>query len=473
MSYASLIFDHVGGGNPPELEFIAVEDGKSGEFVSVQILGASAHNEPLVISVSGYSIIVNLSSSPTGDPLGVYNNTTNTQLATAINNHPEAKLLVTANALSPMETSYTSPQAQGFLSGAGPMEISSTASFSASTMLSASLIIALNAAATYTAEAVVSPQRIVSIQASSSYGMSSVVSGQKTSHLQATSVMDYQAIGALGTIQSASGQATYSVAATANCTLSHNASAQASYSYAATANLKVLRAGLTICDVVKDILLTWGISKPCAAPSFAKENALNVLNQSLQVIWNQAKDRRYWTSKTLTLSVPESGELALTDSIQNVIGHARLSSGELLTPLANAGEKENFEDAYLEESSSRPYAYYVDRSNQDSTDPAKCVLLLVPSYAATVVIDVVLEAPRYTVLDLESCPLCPIPHKYVESLLFPVCRYLSMSSTLFTRPERKESIVNDYQQARMLLDVADPLPAMSSENHRYRKEERE
>lgn len=254
-------------------------------------------------------------------------------------------------------------------------------------------------------------------------------------------------------------------------------SAQAEGVSTASANATLVRTSLTVCDVLRDIMMCWGMEQPCAAPEMAKISALNVLNNAMQVIWNQAKDRNYWTQSTINITFNAGvAESVLSNTIQNVIGPARLSTGELLVPLANISEAENFENAFIEGGlSSIPASYYIERNNQAGADPAKCTMIIspAPTQNITVRLDVVMEAPRYFITDYQSCPLCPIPHKYVESLLMPVCRYLASHSHLFIQRERQEVIQNDYMQAAKLLDVADPLPGQSGENIAYRKGERE
>lgn len=254
-------------------------------------------------------------------------------------------------------------------------------------------------------------------------------------------------------------------------------SAQAEGVSTASANATLVRTSLTICDVLRDIMMCWGMEQPCAAPEMAKISALNVLNNAMQVLWNQAKDRNYWTQSTINVTFNTGvTESILTNTIQNVVGPARLSTGELLVPLANISEAENFADAFVEDGTNNgPVSYYIERNNQAGADPAKCTMIISPAPTGniTVRLDVVTEAPRYFITDFVSCPLCPIPHKYVESLLMPVCRYLASHSHLFIQRERQEVIQNDYMQAAKLLDVADPLPGQSGENIGYRKGERE
>lgn len=244
-----------------------------------------------------------------------------------------------------------------------------------------------------------------------------------------------------------------------------------------SANAIVIRTSLTVCDVLRDILMCWGMEQPCAAPEMAKISALNILNNAMQVLWNQAKDRNYWTQSTITVAFNTGVTTSiLSNTIQNVIGPARLSTGEMLVSLANISEAENFADAFVEDGTNNgPVSYFIERNNQAGADPAKCTMIIspAPTQNITVNLDVVTEAPRYFITDFVACPLCPIPHKYVESLLMPVCRYLASHSHLFIQRERQEIIQNDYMQASKLLDVADPLPGQSGENIGYRKGERE
>jgi len=276
------------------------------------------------------------------------------------------------------------------------------------------------------------------------------------------------------TNKSVSSSAVYgSAVASVNAGLTKKFSASVIATSDASASITVIRNGLTVCDVLRDILMSWGMESPCSAPQMAKIAALNVINQSMQVVWNQAIDRSYWTTSNLSVAITSGSTTSvLANDIQNVTGPVRLTTGELLVPLANVSELENFSASFLDgDSASVPVAYYLDREKQSGADPVKCILNIVPAPSGniTVKMEVVTEAPRYSLLDFDSCPLCPIPHKYVESLLMPVCRHMAMSSHLFIARDRQEAIVNGYAQARLLLDVADPLAGQSGDNIGYRK----
>lgn len=227
--------------------------------------------------------------------------------------------------------------------------------------------------------------------------------------------------------------------------------------------------GMSLCEVVNEVLLVWGVEGKCSAPDFALARAVNDVNGALQTIWNQAADRNYWTNSTITVVFADGeSEKDLDDDIQNVVGPCRLASNNrALTIVGSIGEIENFADLFLDGAiASGPIGYHINRQRQSAEDPAKCTLMIAPaaSGSTSVLLEVVKEAPRYTVADLSSCPLLPIPHKYVETLLLPVARYMATSFFLFSNKEAKESIDAEYAIARNALGLADPLPGKSGDN---------
>jgi hypothetical protein len=225
----------------------------------------------------------------------------------------------------------------------------------------------------------------------------------------------------------------------------------------AKASSRVFRPSTTICDVVADIFLQWGIEKPCAAPDFTKESAINCLNEGMQTVWNEARDRHYWTRQTLSVSYTGgASEIVLSDAVQSVIGPVRYG-GRNLIPMTSPGERHAFYDNYGEVPSF-PVGYHADSRAQTAADPARVALMLLPPpmETTTVTVDVVMEPPRYTVLDLATCPLVPLPHRYIESLLLPVTRYLASKSHLFVNEAGREDIRRGYVMASALLERANP-----------------
>lgn len=269
--------------------------------------------------------------------------------------------------------------------------------------------------------------------------------------------------------------ASYAIEATAKAKLTGAAvffSAGFGISAAATASLTGTESanGVSLCAVVKELLNLWGIEGVCNAPDFAVERALNDVNGAMQTIWNQAADRNYWTSSTLTLTFSAGvSSQDLPSNIQNVVGPCRRSDNRRpLATIGTIGELETFSDLYLDgETADEPLAYHIERMNQSGQDPAKTVLHVTPPVTGAdmdLLLEVVTEAPRFYVGDLSECPILPIPHRYTESLFMPILRYKASSFWLFNNSESKPTIDRDYQLAMEAIGAADPLPGKSGDN---------
>jgi hypothetical protein len=231
------------------------------------------------------------------------------------------------------------------------------------------------------------------------------------------------------------------------------------------------RRGRTVCELVKESLSLWGFLCSKTAPRYALDRAITDLNTAMQMVWNNAEGHDYWSNEALTIPLNDGeDEYTLPDSVQNVVGPCRRADNNRpLTPLNSIGELETFVDLYLNgETASEPLAYHVDRYKQSADDPAKCVFRVVPAVSGATVsftLEVVKECPRYTVDDLNTCPLVPIPHQYAETLLIPIIRYHASSYYLFAAADQtqKETIDREYVQARIALGLADPNPVKMRE----------
>lgn len=235
--------------------------------------------------------------------------------------------------------------------------------------------------------------------------------------------------------------------------------------------------GMSICDVVSAVLAMWGIFCRLSAPGYALDRALSDINQALQLVWNNADGRTFWTNQTLEIILGD-GESSqdLGDDIQTVTGPCRRQDNRLpLSTIGTIGELETFTDTYLDGNATDvPVAYHIERLAQAGNDPARTIFhtnSAVSGVDVTFLLEVVKEAPRFTRGDLVACPLVPIPHGYVESLLLPVARYNASSYYLFRLTDQKETIDREYQQARKQLGLADPLPGNSGDNKKKGPEE--
>lgn len=235
--------------------------------------------------------------------------------------------------------------------------------------------------------------------------------------------------------------------------------------------------GMTVGDVIDDLVRLCGYRSRCGAPADAIARAINDINLAMQTVWNQAKDRDYWTNVTLPITLA-NGQFssALPDDVQNVVGPCRRAdSGRILANIGTIGEFENFAGLYLSgRTVTEPVAYHIKRDahNSPGLDSALCTLLVTPPVSGasiTFSLDVVKEAPRYTKYEVEGGNILPIPHSYTESLLLPIARYHMSNSHFFRDKENKESIQREYLRAAAALGLADPLPGMSGDNRGFRK----
>lgn len=256
-------------------------------------------------------------------------------------------------------------------------------------------------------------------------------------------------------------------------------SLQAQALQAATATATITGAsdsrGMSICELVSDQLAMWGVMCRHVAPDFVIARAIADLNAALQLVWNNAEGRNYWSNETITITLlAAASSQDLANDIQNVVGPCRLEANRRpLVPLGTLGELETFEDMYLNgETTTEPLAYHIDRMNQVGSDPAKCVFHVVPAVTAETdfLLEVVKEAPRFSEDDLNDCPLLPIPHRYVETLLRPIAIYLGSTFIMFRKADMKASIDREYQQAMISLGLADPLPGDAGDNKNKREE---
>lgn len=231
---------------------------------------------------------------------------------------------------------------------------------------------------------------------------------------------------------------------------------------------------LDVPRVIAEALSLWGFLCVKNAPAFAVNRALNDLNQSMQLVWNNARERAFWSRSTITVTITEDATTTtLGNDIQNVIGPCRRSDNKRpLVPVGSIGEIETFPDLFLDgETASEPVAYHVERTIQSGTEPAKCVLHVYPAPTGDdfeLSIDVVKEAPRYNLVDVQRYTPLTIPHKYVETLLLPVLRYHASTFYLFQAKDMKETIDREYQQAKISLGLADPLPGKAGDNREER-----
>ena len=225
---------------------------------------------------------------------------------------------------------------------------------------------------------------------------------------------------------------------------------------------------LTVEDVLLDVFMVWSLEGPCVVAEHYRRRAINDLNRAIQMIWNQSGENNYWTNSTLKINFEAGrGEHPLPNNIQNVSGDVRIhESRDPLIALSHRSEVDHFKDLYLDSrESDTPMAYYIDRQSQAGNDPVQASLLICPTPKENTVIclEVTNEAPRFTWEDYTKRTEIPIPHKYIESLLLPVVRYMAANFWLYSGGEEKrQAMAADYADVARQIGLADPIPVKDS-----------
>lgn len=222
---------------------------------------------------------------------------------------------------------------------------------------------------------------------------------------------------------------------------------------------------VTVNSVIKDIFSLWGIENPDASVQDARNRAMNDLNAAVQMVWQNPEKLNYFSRDTITVTVEaNTGSIAIPPE-QNLLGPVRLPSTlQALDPIDTKYEFENYATLYFDDSlpPGPPVAYYLDREGQSGPDAVSLTLKVVPEPTedTDIELDVITVAPAYTWTDYcagsaTGTPI-PLPHGYGESLLLPIARKSASSYFLFFKEERRTSIEEDYQRARLMLGIAAP-----------------
>jgi hypothetical protein len=223
--------------------------------------------------------------------------------------------------------------------------------------------------------------------------------------------------------------------------------------------------GLTVRDVINDILLLWGVSIPFTADKSMLRRAIHDMNAGLQIVWALAKDDDYFSRITLTLTFAASqSQQTLPENVLTILGPARFAtSGQPLRPITNRSQFDSYGPIFLGQlgfavPNAMPQAFFIEKLNSPTPDDVISIFHIVPAPTASTsfLLDVSTEAPRYVWNDYETATPVQFPHKYVDSVLLPICRYKAMTSYLLPNPDVKPSLVADYQSALRLIGAVDP-----------------
>lgn len=221
---------------------------------------------------------------------------------------------------------------------------------------------------------------------------------------------------------------------------------------------------LSIAQVRDDLLSKLGIESVADASALALQDTLVAFNGALQILQTAGQD--YFTRQTLSQTISAgTATYMIGQNVQAVLGPIRLN-GSPLNALTSRGEFDQYSRIFggataYGPGSGTPKAYFVQNlRNGTIGDINRIFIWLAPAPVTTGVleIEVVNDAPAYTVGDLSSSEQPPIAQNYTESILLPIARYLVTRSNQFSRQDLLQQLTTDYQVAMQRLGLSGGFP---------------
>ena len=223
---------------------------------------------------------------------------------------------------------------------------------------------------------------------------------------------------------------------------------------------------LTISQVRDDLLSKLGIEDAALASALALQDVVVAINGAMQMLQTAGED--YFTRQHLTVALAAgTASYTLAGAVQAVLGPIRMSaSGAPLRALASRGELDQYDRIVLGSTTygaaaGTPRAYWVENLRAGTTgDINQINLFFCPTPNATLNVDVevVDDAPSYSVSDLSGSTVLPIAQNYTESILLPIARMLVTRSSQFSRADILAQLTTDGQAAMQRLGLAGGFP---------------
>jgi len=222
---------------------------------------------------------------------------------------------------------------------------------------------------------------------------------------------------------------------------------------------------LTISQAYSDLLSKLGIESQAGVSTLVQTDCVIAINGALQVL--QTAGEEYFTRETITLTLAAgTAAYVIPASVQSVIGPVRYNDEIPLKGLTSRGEYDQFDRIFLGETdygaaAGTPIAYWPESIRSGSSgDIVRTTIYLAPapSGAGTLVVEVVNDAPTYTISNLADSTVLPVAQNYTESIFLPIARMLVTRSSQFSRPDLLAQLTEDYQRAMATLGLAGGFP---------------
>ncbi len=224
---------------------------------------------------------------------------------------------------------------------------------------------------------------------------------------------------------------------------------------------------LQIIQVRNDLLSKLGIEDATTASALVLQDVVVAINGAMQLLQSAGQD--YFTREEITVGIYAGTSIyAISRNVQSVLGPVRLDDEKPLFALESQGQYDQFDRMFIGGDNygpgdGEPMAYWVKYLREGSTgDVCSIELFLAPKpvSAGTIVIEVVNDAPAYTVADLSSTAELPVAQDYTESIFLPIARKLVMRSSQFSRPDLAEKLEADAAVAMQRLGFSGGFPNM-------------
>lgn len=222
---------------------------------------------------------------------------------------------------------------------------------------------------------------------------------------------------------------------------------------------------LQVVQVRNDLLSKLGIEDATQASNLALQDCVIALNGALQIL--QTAGEQYFTQEDLTLTLGAgTSAYVISQSIQAIVGQARLNDETPLRALDSRGEYDQFDRIFLGDTNygaatGTPIAYFPEFVRNGTTgDIVRATIYVAPTPNAvgTIVLKVINDAPSYVVADLADTDEVPVAQNYAETILLPIARMLITVSSQFSRPDLKAQLMDEGNRALQTLGLSGGFP---------------
>lgn len=224
---------------------------------------------------------------------------------------------------------------------------------------------------------------------------------------------------------------------------------------------------LTIAQVRNDLLSKLGIEDYTLASSLTLQDVATAINGAMQMLQTAGQD--FFTREVITLTLSAGTSIYnVPGTVQAVLGDVLWNNLKPLRGLDSDGELAQFGRIYLGETAygagadGEPMAYFAKFLRSGTTgDVCAVTVRLAPAPAApagTLTVEVVNDAPTYTVANLSDTTVLPVAQNYTESVFLPIARMLVTRSSQFSRPDLLAQLTADYATAMARLATVGGFP---------------